>query len=131
MYHYLRIRFVIVGLDPTIFYLKKSLAFYTLYYYLQYMQDYYVYILSNITNSTLYVGMTNDLKRRLYEHKNKLISGFTEKYNVNKLVYYEKTTDVKAAIQREKNLKKWNRDWKLELIKKNNPLFKDLSLEWE
>ena len=95
------------------------------------MQDYYVYILSNITNSTLYVGMTNDLKRRLYEHKNKLISGFTEKYNVNKLVYYEKTTDVKAAIQREKNLKKWNREWKLELIKKNNPLFKDLSLEWE
>ena len=95
------------------------------------MQEYFVYILSNITNTTLYVGMTNDLKRRLYEHKNKLIPGFTEKYNVNKLVYYEKTTDVKAAIQREKNLKKWNRAWKLELIKKNNPLFKDLSLEWE
>ena len=95
------------------------------------MQEYYVYILSNITNSTLYVGMTNDLKRRLYEHKNKLVPGFTEKYNVSKLVYYEKTTDVSAAIQREKNLKKWNREWKLELIKKNNPLFKDLSLEWE
>ncbi len=75
--------------------------------------------------------MTNDLKRRLYEHQNKLVPGFTEKYNVNKLVYYEKTTDVNAAIQREKNLKKWNRAWKLELIKKNNPLFKDLSLEWE
>ena len=95
------------------------------------MQEYYVYILSNITNSTLYVGMTNDLKRRLYEHKNKLVPGFTEKYNVSKLVYYEKTTDVNAAIQREKNLKKWNREWKLELIKKNNPLFKDLSLDWE
>ena len=95
------------------------------------MQEYYVYILSNITNSTLYVGMTNDLKRRLYEHKNKLVPGFTEKYNVSKLVYYEKTTDVSAAIQREKNLKKWNREWKLELIKKNNPLFKDLSLKWE
>ena len=74
--------------------------------------------------------MTNDLKRRLYEHKNKLIPGFTEKYNVNKLVYYEKTTDVKSAIQREKNIKKWNRDWKLELIKKTNPNFNDLSLEW-
>ena len=95
------------------------------------MQEYYVYILSNITNSTLYVGMTNDLKRRLYEHKNKLLPGFTEKYHVNKLVYYEKTTDVKTAIQREKNLKKWNRDWKIELIKKENPLFKDLSEEWE
>jgi len=95
------------------------------------MQEYFVYILSSITNTTLYVGMTNDLKRRLYEHKNKLIPGFTDKYNVNKLVYYEKTTDVNAAIQREKNLKKWNRAWKLELIKKNNPLFKDLSLEWE
>lgn len=94
------------------------------------MNDYYVYILTNKTNTTLYIGMTNDLKRRLYEHKNKLISGFTEKYNVNKLVYYEKTTDVNSAIQREKNIKKWNRDWKLELIKKTNPNFNDLSLEW-
>ena len=95
------------------------------------MQEYFVYILSNITNTTLYIGMTNDLRRRIYEHQNKLVPGFTEKYNVNKLVYYEKTTDVNAAIQREKNLKKWNRAWKLELIKKNNPLLKDLSLEWE
>ena len=95
------------------------------------MQEYFVYILANITNTTLYVGMTNDLKRRLYKHQNKLLPGFTEKYNVNKLVYYEKTTDVKAAIQREKNLKKWNRARKLELIKKTNPLLKDLSLEWE
>ncbi|MBO4857091.1 MAG: GIY-YIG nuclease family protein [Treponema sp.] len=94
------------------------------------MNNYYVYILTNKTNSTLYIGMTNDLKRRLYEHKNKLIPGFTEKYNVNKLVYFETTTNVKSAIQREKNLKKWNRDWKLELIKKTNPDFKDLSLEW-
>ena len=95
------------------------------------MNDYYVYILSNTINTTLYIGMTNDLKRRLYEHKNKLIKGFTEKYNVNKLVYYEKVSDVKAAIQREKNLKKWNRDWKIELIKKTNPFFKDLSTNWE
>ncbi len=63
------------------------------------MKEYFVYILSNITNTTLYVGVTNDLKRRLCEHQNKLLPGFTEKYHVNKLVYYEKTTDVNAAIQ--------------------------------
>ena len=89
------------------------------------MQIYYVYILSNYTNSTLYIGVTNDLKRRIYEHKNKLISGFSSKYNVNKLVYFEETTDIKSAIQREKNLKKWKREWKDELIKKNNPSFYD------
>ena len=83
------------------------------------MQIYYVYILSNYTNSTLYICVTNDLKRRIYEHKNKLISGFSSKYNVNKLVYFEETTDIKSAIQREKNLKKWKREWKDELIKKN------------
>ena len=94
------------------------------------MKEYYVYILSNSTNSTLYVGMTNDLCRRLYEHKNKLIHGFTKKYNIHKLVYFEKTTDVKAAIQREKRLKKWNREWKFELIKTNNPNLNDLSEEW-
>ncbi|WP_022930759.1 GIY-YIG nuclease family protein [Treponema bryantii] len=111
--------------------MTKKLVFLNSYYYLQSMQEYFVYILANNSHSTLYVGMTNDLKRRLYEHQNKLVPGFTEKYNVNKLVYYEKTTDVKAAIQREKNLKKWNRAWKLELIEKNNPTFKDLSLECE
>ena len=87
------------------------------------MQIYYVYILSNYTNSTLYICVTNDLKRRIYEHKNKLISGFSSKYNVNKLVYFEETTDIKSAIQREKNLKKWKREWKDELIKKNNQAF--------
>ncbi len=101
-----------------------------MYYYFNNMKEYYVYILSNSTNSTLYVGMTNDLCRRLYEHKNKLISGFTKKYNIHKLVYFEKTTDVKAAIQREKRLKKWNREWKFELIKTNNPNLNDLSEEW-
>ena len=94
------------------------------------MNEYYVYILSNFTNTTLYVGVTNDLKRRLFEHKNKMLLGFTEKYNVDKLVYFEKTSDVKSAIQREKNLKKWKRSWKNELIKKFNPKFKDLSEEW-
>ena len=95
------------------------------------MQKYYVYILSNQTNSTLYIGVTNDLKRRLYEHKNKLIDGFSSKYNTNKLVYFEETSDVKTAIQREKNLKKWNRQWKNELIEKTNPDYKDLSEDWE
>ncbi len=95
------------------------------------MNEYYVYILANKTNTTLYVGMTNDLKRRLYEHKHKLLEGFSKKYNVDKLVYYESTSDVKTAIQREKNIKKWNRSWKEELIKKTNPEFKDLSLDWE
>lgn len=94
------------------------------------MNEYYVYILSNFTNTTLYVGVTNDLKRRLFEHKNKMLPGFTEKYNVDKLVYFEKVTDVKSAIQREKNLKKWKRIWKDELIKKFNPTYKDLSSEW-
>jgi putative endonuclease len=94
------------------------------------VNEYYVYILSNFTNSTLYIGVTNDLKRRLYEHKNKLFPGFTEKYNVNKLVYFEKATDVKSAIQREKNLKKWKRSWKEALIMKTNPKFEDLSKEW-
>lgn len=95
------------------------------------MEKYYVYILSNYTNTTLYIGVTNDLKRRIYEHKNKLLEGFSANYNLNKLVYYEETSDVKSAIQREKNLKKWNRDWKNELIKKMNPNFDDLSKNWE
>ena len=95
------------------------------------MNKYYVYILANKTNSVLYIGVTNDLKRRLYEHKNKLVEGFTEKYNVNKLVYFEESSDITSAIQREKNLKKWRRQWKEDLIKKLNPDFKDLSSEWE
>ena len=95
------------------------------------MNSYYVYILSNYTNSTLYIGVTNDLKRRLYEHQNKLIEGFSSKYNTNKLVYFEEVSDVKAAIQREKNLKKWKREWKDELIRKTNPDFKDLSENFE
>ena len=66
---------------------------------------YYVYILTNQGNTVLYIGVTNNLERRIYEHKNKLIDGFTKRYNVNKLVYYETTTDVKAAIEREKTLK--------------------------
>ncbi len=92
--------------------------------------QYYVYILANKTNTVLYVGVTNNLSRRIYEHKEKLIEGFTQKYNVDKLIYYEVTTDVNAAIAREKVLKKWSRKKKEWLIELNNPSWKDLSLEF-
>ena len=94
------------------------------------MDSYYVYILTNHTNTTLYIGVTNDLRRRLFEHKTKVVKGFTDKYNIHKLVYFEETTDIKAAIQREMNLKKWRREWKDALRKKNNPKFEDLSAKW-
>ncbi len=90
------------------------------------MNKYYVYILTNFTNSVLYIGVTGDLKKRVYEHKNKVFDGFTKKYNVNKLIYFEEYSDVLSAIQREKNLKKWKRTWKLELVKKENPDLKEL-----
>lgn len=92
--------------------------------------QYYVYILTNKSNRVLYIGVTNNLQRRVYEHKEKLIEGFTSKYNVNKLVYYEDTVDVKAAIEREKTLKKWARKKKEWLIKQYNPEWRDLSLDF-
>ena len=90
------------------------------------MKEYYVYILSNQMNSVLYIGVSNDLIRRMYEHKNKLVNGFSKRYNLNKLLYFKKTDNVEVAIQREKQLKNWHRQWKLNLIKENNPEFKDL-----
>jgi len=90
------------------------------------MKQYYVYILASKRNGTLYIGVTSDLIKRVYEHKNNLIDGFTKEYNIHDLVYFEETNDVHAAITREKQLKKWNRDWKIELIEKNNPEWKDL-----
>ena len=89
------------------------------------MNTYYVYILASKKNDTLYIGVTDNLIRRVYEHKNDLIDGFTKKYNVHKLVYYEQTNDINSAIQREKQLKKWHRQWKIDLIKKNNPNWDD------
>ena len=89
--------------------------------------DYYVYILSNTTHSTFYNGVTSNLQKRIWEHKNKVIEGFTKKYNVNKLVYYEITNSIETAILREKQLKNWHRKWKLNLIKEFNPEMKDLS----
>ena len=89
-------------------------------------KTYYVYILASQRNGTLYLGVTNDLTRRVLEHKYKVIKGFTEKYNVDRLVYYEDYRDIEEAIKREKQLKKWNREWKLKLIEKDNPDWNDL-----
>lgn len=86
----------------------------------------YVYILSNNTNNVLYIGVTNDLIRRIYEHKEKIIAGFTQKYNISKLVYFEIYENIEQAITREKQLKNWHRDWKIKLIKEHNPEFNDL-----
>ncbi len=87
---------------------------------------YTVYIITNFNNTTFYIGVTNDLKRRIYEHKNKIIEGFSKKYNLYKLVYYETTQDINSAIQREKQLKNWHREWKINLINKFNPEYRDL-----
>ncbi|MFO7890166.1 MAG: GIY-YIG nuclease family protein [bacterium] len=87
---------------------------------------YCVYILASKKNGTLYIGMSSDLKTRVYQHKNNLVEGFTKKYAVHKLVYYECTQDVNEAIKRERQLKKWNRAWKIRLIEKENPDWKDL-----
>jgi len=94
-------------------------------------KTYYVYLLTNWNNQVMYAGVTNNLERRIYEHKNKLIDGFTKKYHVDKLVYFEATNDVLVAIEREKQIKKWRREKKNRLVIEMNPEWKDLSLEWE
>ena len=90
-------------------------------------KNYYVYLLTNWNNKVIYVGVTNDLNGRIYEHKNKLISGFTKKYNLNKLIYFEETCDINAAINREKEIKKWRREKKDILVNQINPNWQDLS----
>jgi putative endonuclease len=90
-------------------------------------KSYYVYLLTNWNNRIMYVGVTNDLSRRLHEHNNKLIAGFTAKYNLNKLVYFEEAQDVNVAIAREKEIKKWRREKKNQLVNGDNPLWQDLS----
>ena len=95
------------------------------------MNQYYVYILTNWNNRVMYIGVTNDLRRRLYEHQEELVDGFTKDYHVHKLVYFETTSDVKAAIEREKQLKGWRREKKNGLVERLNPTWKDLSEDWE
>ncbi len=95
------------------------------------MKDYWVYILTHKYNSTYYIGVTNDLDRRIWEQKHKTFRGFSQKYNLQKLVYFEKFLDINQAIDRDKQLKNWHRNWKLNVIKESNPTFKDLSLDWE
>lgn len=92
-------------------------------------KQYFVYILASQKNGTLYIGVTSDLVRRLSEHKQKATESFTQKYGVDKLVYFEQTEDVRSALEREKRLKKWNRAWKIKLIERKNPEWRDLSLD--
>lgn len=94
------------------------------------MNTYYVYILTNWNNKVMYVGVTNNLLHRLQQHRYKINEGFTKKYNVNKLVYYECTSDIKAAIQREKQIKGWTRLKKNHLVEETNPDWIDLSTRW-
>ena len=90
------------------------------------MKQYCVYILASKRNGTLYIGVTSHLKQRIQEHKQKLVEGFTKKYWVTILVYYEQTENIMSAIEREKQMKKWNRNWKIRLIEKKNPQWRDL-----
>ena len=92
--------------------------------------NYCVYILTNKSNRVMYIGVTNNLERRIYEHKQELVEGFTKRYHVNKLVYFETTTDVRSAIEREKQLKGWRRARKNELVETLNPEWLDLSEDW-
>ncbi len=87
---------------------------------------YFVYIVSNFTRTVFYIGVTNNLERRIYEHQNGLIEGFTRKYQLKYLVYYETFSNIQDAIKREKQLKNWHRDWKINLIKSMNPEMKEL-----
>jgi len=96
---------------------------------MQAQNQYHVYIITN-KSGTLYTGITNDIKKRVYEHKNKLIPGFTEKYNISRLIYFETFGDVYSAISREKTIKGWLRKKKIELIQKTNPDWKDLAEDW-
>ena len=90
------------------------------------MKTYYIYIMASKKNGMLYIGVTDDLYRRVWQHKNDVHEGFTKKYSVHNLVWYDATNDVEGAIQSEKQMKKWNRQWKINLIEKENPEWTDL-----
>ena len=94
------------------------------------IHQYYLYIITNKKNGVLYIGVTNNLERRMLEHKNKLIKGFSSRYNLDKLVYLEVYQYVEDAIKREKNMKKWKREWKINFIVEANPDWGDLSKDW-
>ena len=94
------------------------------------IHQYYLYILTNKKNGTLYIGASNNLERRVFEHKNKLVDGFTKNYGLDKLVYFETYQYINDAIKREKNMKKWERQWKISLIENDNPNWNDLSSDW-
>ncbi|MBO4953924.1 MAG: GIY-YIG nuclease family protein [Clostridia bacterium] len=91
---------------------------------------YYVYMMTNKSNQVLYIGVTNNLQRRVFEHKNQLVEGFTQMYNVHKLVWFEQTSDVRSAIAREKQLKGWSRKKKDWLVEQMNPTWGDLADNW-
>ena len=90
------------------------------------MENYYVYIMASKRNGTLYTGVTSDLSRRVWQHKSGEVPGFTSKYTINQLVYYELHEDIMVAIKREKNIQAWKRNWKIRLIEKHNPDWNDL-----
>jgi len=94
------------------------------------MKTFYIYLLASKRNGTLYIGLTNELERRIFEHKNNVSSSFTSKYKVHQLVYFEEYETYEQAFTRERQMKKWKRDWKIQLIEKENPLWKDLSSDW-
>ena len=96
----------------------------------KFVQYYFVYILTNWNNKVIYTGITNNLERRLFEHKNGIVDGFTKKYNVHKLVWFDYTTDVLSAIEKEKQIKGWTRAKKNALVEENNPTWRDLSDDW-
>ena len=88
--------------------------------------------MTNYSQTSFYIGVTGNLqKKRVWEHKNKVVEGFTKRYNIDRLVYYELTDSVETALNREKQLKRWHRDWKINLIKEMNPEFEDLSMDWD
>jgi len=92
--------------------------------------SYFVYMLSNVKRTVFYIGVTNNLKRRVYEHENGLVEGFSQKYNLKHVVFFEEYRKIEDAIMREKQLKNWRRIWKINLVKIKNPTLKDLSKNW-
>ena len=94
------------------------------------LHQYYVYLITNKKDGVLYIGVTNNLERRMFEHKNKLVEGFSKRYNLTRLVYFETYPQITNAILREKRLKKWKRNWKINLINKENPNWNDLASDW-